>query len=202
MKTTTPAGRAPSAHTPAGQSVSGHAPPLRGINETHVSTQQPTPQTHTRISRPHEQPGRPSGVETSPGQGTQAAHRYHSTETTTLTPKTGDQRLPQSKRIRKRAEFVRIQQEGRRRAGTCFVVITDQRGSAVSRLGITASRRVGGAVVRNRVKRLVREFFRRYQNRIVPPRDVLVIARPPAATLSYAEARRELGSVLKINVDD
>jgi ribonuclease P protein component len=57
-------------------------------------------------------------------------------------------------------------------------------------------------VVRNRVKRLVREFFRRYQNRIAPPRDVLVIARPAAATLSYAEVRQELGSVLKINVDD
>jgi ribonuclease P protein component len=81
------------------------------------------------------------------------------------------------------------------------VVITDERHSGGSRIGITTSRRVGGAVVRNRVKRLVREFFRRHQHRIVPAQDVLVIARPSAATVTYADVTRELGKALQIDVE-
>src|SRR6266849_764395 len=117
MKNTTPAGRAPAGHSPsgaspAGHSASGHTPPLRGTNEANVSTEQPTTQTDTRISRTHEQPGRPPGAQAPPRQGPQAPDRQHSTEATTLTPKTGDHRLPKSKRIRKRVEFVRLQQVG------------------------------------------------------------------------------------------
>jgi len=81
------------------------------------------------------------------------------------------------------------------------VVITTPRQSGPGRIGITASRRVGGAVVRNRVKRLVREFFRRHQHAIVPPQDVLVIARTQAAEASYAEVVQELGKALRVHVE-
>jgi ribonuclease P protein component len=82
------------------------------------------------------------------------------------------------------------------------VVITQRRSSGPSRIGITASRRVGGAVVRNRVKRLVREFFRHHQERLQPAQDVLVIARAGAAKASYAQVRHELCRTLKIESDD
>jgi ribonuclease P protein component len=111
----------------------------------------------------------------------------------------GGQKFPKAKRIRKRGEFLKLQRVGRRRPGTRFVVITAPCEGGVSRLGITASRRVGDAVVRNRVKRLVREFFRQHHDRIRPPRDVLVIARPEAAGAKYAEVKRELGTALKID---
>ena len=88
---------------------------------------------------------------------------------------------------------------GKRRAGPYFVVITEVQRSGLSRLGITASRHVGGAVTRNRVKRLVREVFRRHQYQISPARDVLVIARPAAAHASYAQVKQELAAALKIN---
>lgn len=65
-------------------------------------------------------------------------------------------------------------------------------------MGITVSKRVGGAVVRNRVKRLVREVFRRHRARLAPPRSVLVIARPAAAEAAYAEVERELLRALRI----
>jgi len=57
---------------------------------------------------------------------------------------------------------------------------------------------VGGAVVRNRVRRLVREFFRRHKFQIVPPQDVLVIARAGAASASLTEVSTELAQALKL----
>lgn len=70
----------------------------------------------------------------------------------------------------------------------------------VARLGITASRKVGGAVIRNRIKRLVREFFRQYRHRIVPARDVLVIVRPGTAAWRYADVARDLATALNLTV--
>jgi ribonuclease P protein component len=60
------------------------------------------------------------------------------------------------------------------------------------RLGVTVSRRVGGAVVRNRVKRRLREWFRTSRVRAVGAVDLVVIARPAAATLTSEALRREL----------
>ncbi len=60
------------------------------------------------------------------------------------------------------------------------------------RLGITTSRKVGNAVVRNRVKRRVREWFRRSRSSIAAGSELLVIARPAATDL----ATREVGAVL------
>lgn len=65
------------------------------------------------------------------------------------------------------------------------------------RLGITASRKVGGAVVRNRLKRRVREIYRRSPERpSLPPRDLVVHLQPPAARAPVAELRRELLELL------
>ena len=176
--------------------------PLRGTNEANVSTEQPETQKDSRLSGSHEQPRWSSSPEASAGQGPQAAHRQHSTEATTLTRSPPGQRLPRARRIRKRTEFLALQRVGRRRAGMRFVVITAPRRDGTSRLGITASRRIGGAVIRNRVKRLIREFFRRYQQQIVPAMDVLVIARAGAATATLAQVRAELGAALRIDVKE
>ncbi len=178
----------------------GLATPLRGTDETNVSTEQPTAQTHTRLPRPHEQPGRATGAQAAAGQGPQTADGQYSAQTTVLKPALVDQRLPRSRRIRKRAEFLRLQRSSGRRAGDCFVVITAPTRCGTSRIGITASRKVGGAVVRNRIKRLIREFFRRHREQISPPRDVLVIARPDAARATYAVVEQELSKALKLDV--
>ena len=62
-----------------------------------------------------------------------------------------------------------------------------------SRLGLTASRKVGGAVVRNRVKRLLREWFRLHRHELRDDWDLVIIARRPPAGLDLKEVEEQLG---------
>jgi ribonuclease P protein component len=62
----------------------------------------------------------------------------------------------------------------------------------VSRLGVTVSRRVGNAVIRNRVKRWIREWFRKDRGAIGPGLDLVVIARPAAARMTGSETHAAL----------
>jgi ribonuclease P protein component len=117
-----------------------------------------------------------------------------------VTAASPSERFPRAHHVRKRREFLAIQREGHRRSTPHFVVIVRDRSTPPSRLGITTSRKVGNAPSRNRVRRLVREFFRRRQHALVPPRDVIVIARPAAAGLSYHELQRELSHALHLDV--
>ena len=78
-------------------------------------------------------------------------------------------------RIRRRAEYEQIYKRGiriRGRYATLFVMANQLN---VGRLGIAATRKLGGAVLRNRAKRLIREVFRR--NKIAPGYDVVVVPR-------------------------
>ena len=65
-----------------------------------------------------------------------------------------------------------------------------------SRLGLTVSRKVGNAVVRNRVKRRIREWFRRDGRQLAHGFDVVVIARQQAASMSSEQAGRVLSELL------
>lgn len=67
---------------------------------------------------------------------------------------------------------------------------------APARLGITVSRRVGGAVVRTRVKRSLREWFRRHRGLFPKGKDFVLIARPSAASAPADEVGRELEAML------
>lgn len=115
-----------------------------------------------------------------------------------MTASAVSERLPRSHRLRKRPEFLALQEEGRRRVTAAFVVLFRNRSLPPSRLGITTSRKTGNAPRRNRVRRLVREFFRRHQHALRPPVDVLVIARPGAAALSAADVARQLAQALRL----
>ena len=64
------------------------------------------------------------------------------------------------------------------------------------KLGITASKKVGNAVKRNRVKRLIREFFRREKDKMKGDRYYIVIARKNSPILSYDELFKELSSLM------
>src|SRR5947209_5814142 len=109
---------------------------------------------------------------------------------------------PKAVRLRRRAEFLVVQREGQRRHSQHLVVIRRPAPGACSRLGVTVSKRVGNAVVRSRVKRLVREVFRACRGDIEPPADVVVIAKAGADTLTYAQAATELLRALELSADE
>jgi ribonuclease P protein component len=106
------------------------------------------------------------------------------------------QRYRRRYRLRKRREYLALQSAGKRRRSPHFTVITRAKQSPPSRIGITTSRKVGHAPARNRIRRLVREFFRKRRATLDPPRDILVIAKPGAAGVSYADVERELDRAL------
>lgn len=108
------------------------------------------------------------------------------------------QGLSHGERLRKRSDFLRAQEHGLRYAGRYLVVyaLSAPASPTKARLGITASRKVGKAVVRNRVKRWVRESYRRLAARGSLAADVVVIARPSAATTTFQGVDGELRNLL------
>ena len=90
-------------------------------------------------------------------------------------------------------------QQGRRATSNAFVVLVSARTDTKSRsprIGITASRKVGDSVIRNRVKRRVREWFRRERQQVAGPLDVVVIVRRGAVELKSDELGRQLSSLV------
>lgn len=104
----------------------------------------------------------------------------------------GREGFPKRARLTKRSEFLRLSREGKKVTTPHFIVICKANDRQLNRLGITVSAKVGGAVVRNRIKRLLREFFRTKQNSLLVQRDLLIIARKGAGDLSQAELNKEL----------
>ena len=102
--------------------------------------------------------------------------------------------LPRRERLRKRSQFTAVQGRGKKLHTEHFLVfVLPQADSlAPARLGITVSKKVGVAVVRNRVKRLVREAFRRLKTLFPKGLDLVFVAKQTAAGSELAEVAREL----------
>lgn len=116
-------------------------------------------------------------------------------------PAGGGQRqgLPRARRVRKRADYLAVQGGGRRVAGSHYMLFArpSTNTAASTRFGVTVSRKVGGAVVRNKVKRWVRETCRRMQQDVPTGLDLVVVARPSAATAGYEPTARELANLAR-----
>jgi ribonuclease P protein component len=98
--------------------------------------------------------------------------------------------------LRRRSDFARVTRRGRRCAGTyltCFVADGRRR----TRVGITISGSIGGAVVRNRLRRRIKAILDCYSLDTPPWRDVVFIARPGAGELRSAALADEVARVLR-----
>ena len=98
-------------------------------------------------------------------------------------------------RVLKREDFVNLNRLGRRQHTPHFTVIYRRNHSGINRLGITASKKIGNAVKRNRVKRLVREFFRLNKHRFPQGYDLVIIPYKGADGLIFSALQKELGNI-------
>lgn len=94
-------------------------------------------------------------------------------------------------RLLKRAEFLRLSEIGQKLHVPHFLLLYSAAETAFPRIGITVSRKIGKAIIRNRIKRIVRDYFR-LRKRSFPPSDFNIIAKRGAGELSFSEIQAEL----------
>lgn len=118
--------------------------------------------------------------------------------------------FPAAVRLRKRREFLQIQGAGAKLHLRHFLVFFSTPASALPprrpgpagdealvRLGVTVTRKVGPAVVRNRIKRFVREAFRRKRGSFTPGCDMVWVAKQSAASVGYAEVAAAMDALTR-----
>jgi ribonuclease P protein component len=100
------------------------------------------------------------------------------------------------RRLKRRADFLRVQSIGQRATCAHFVLLVaarepDAARSACSRLGLVVTKKVGSSPQRNRIRRVCRECFRTWPELVPDGIDLVVIARDGAAELGLAQVRAE-----------
>lgn len=141
--------------------------------EAHLSAAQQESQANAWLSRAQEDAWWTRGAAPSSREGAQADLGDHREEVT--------RRLTKEMRLRRRADFVAVQSEGQKiHARHVLAIARRQSKPGVGRVGLTVTKKVGNAVVRNRIKRLLREWLR--VNGWIPRGwDMVLVAKDSAA---------------------
>ncbi len=93
--------------------------------------------------------------------------------------------------VKENYEFRRIYRKGRSAVSPCLVVYCQKNRRGQSRLGVTVSTKLGHAVVRNRVRRRLREIYRLNREKMPAGYDIIVVARVRAAETPYRKLERQ-----------
>jgi ribonuclease P protein component len=100
-------------------------------------------------------------------------------------------------RLTRQADFDRVRQKGQALGTPLFVTIAAQNEGGQVRVGVAAGKRVGGAVQRNRAKRLLREGIRPLYPSIAPGWDILLLARPSILEEKSTQVTAHLAQALQ-----
>ena len=117
----------------------------------------------------------------------------------------GPQALPKAKRLAKRREFLRVYEAGRKIFSRYCVLFVAANGLDHSRIGITATKKLGKANVRNRLKRWTREIYRQQREPLGIDRrslDLVVNVKPNASEATFREYRDDLQRALRRVADE
>ena len=100
--------------------------------------------------------------------------------------------------VRKRADYLRVQADGHAFRGRYVVLLLATGNGVDARVGFTVSRRVGGAVTRNKVRRRIREVIRtQWLDALHTGSDCVFIARPAAVKADFWMHREDIGCLLR-----
>lgn len=101
-------------------------------------------------------------------------------------------------RLAKRKDFSKVYRLGNSAANRQFVVYSMKNPQTVKmRVGVSASKKLGGAVVRNRLRRMIKEIVRLHADHLIPGYDLIIIVRKPAVGMHYKEMEKSLLHALK-----
>lgn len=109
----------------------------------------------------------------------------------------GQQTFPKRERLTKSSDFLDVFKHGKKMVGPVFVCYVLRRKGQGRKLGFAVSRKVGGAVTRNRVKRYIREIYRVNRQHLVDDFSVVVVARPACAALDYPQCSEALTALFR-----
>jgi len=110
--------------------------------------------------------------------------------------------MRKSYRVKKEQEFQRVFHHGNSVANRQFVVYQiDKSNQSHFRVGISVSKKLGNAVVRNRIKRLIRSVLTELKPQLQSEIDFIVIARKPVVSMNYQEVKKCMMHVLKLGND-
>jgi len=152
-------------------------------DEEDISTEQQAPKEEARLPREDAHEGRAEDHRRPPSQGPAAPLGLRG------------QGLPRHARLRRRSQFREVYNGGVRVSGrhlVLFALLRPADSVGGSRLGVTASRRVGGAVARARCRRRLRELFRlHFEEPVEGPVDLVLNARPSSGKVAWSTLKRD-----------
>ena len=105
--------------------------------------------------------------------------------------------FPKALRLLRRYEFLQVQEGGQKISADCLLALVKRNGRPYTRLGLTVSSKVGNAVVRVRLRRLLRELFRKRRGQWPAGLDVVLVVRSSAKEVGFTEMARAFDGVTR-----